>query len=184
MANKASYVLHVRGTKESVEKFIKIMQWKDEYEHNGVPGVMSCYEDSLIEDDSGICTCYCSGSCLYSIYCSMRDRSKDNNIDNLSERLHLEIEAYASEYLACFEEYVYIKYGVVEADDCAKVCDLLLEEDDEYKLTDEMFDNSVLKEEGITKDNYLQYASEHSERYQNGWLHVGGFGKWIFNHVK
>lgn len=183
MANRASYNLHVKGRKESVEEFLKAMQWQDKYKNNGVPGVMSCYEDDLVENCTCLCTGYCTGSCKWSIASSMRDKSSNNNIENLSKRLHLEIEAYSNEILACFEEHVYIRYGIVKVDDCVGVCDINMGEAEE-PLTDETFDHPILKAAGITKDNYLQYASEHEERCQNGWLHIGGFDKWSFDYVQ
>ncbi len=184
MANRAGYRLHVKGNKKFVKEFLMAMQWRDEYENNGVPGVLSCYEDKIIDYDNDDCVCYCSGSCKWSIASSMRNKSADNNIEYLSKRFGLDIEAYSSESLCCFEEHVYIACGNVIIDDCASTCDLLIDEDDDYQLTDEAFDNPVLKAAGITKDNYSQYINEHKEESQDGWLHLGGFDKWSFDYVK
>lgn len=170
MANDAYYEMNVMGKKSAVDEFIRAMEGKDEYTDNGV-GRVSCEVFRKHDNDDGTVTYSCAGDCAWSILCAMRDNGRPNNIESLSERLGLEIEAYSEEYGIGFHEHVYINHGIVEVDECVDAYEFNVDDIDD----DIIWDMPKVRESGITKENYMEYA-------EDGYIRVGGL-EWNFDYV-
>ena len=113
MANNAFYHMKVVGDISNVEEFIRAMKWQGEYAEQGVGRVFNAdvYEK---EDNYAII----GGDCAWSIISAMRNEFNNNNIEKLSERLHLAIEAYCEECGFEFQEHFLVNNGVVIIDQC------------------------------------------------------------------
>ena len=173
MANNAYFEMHVKGQKPMVDEFVRAMERKGEYAYNGVGRIFSCDVFDDQKNDDGTVTYSMSGDCAWSILIGMRDREKQNNIERLSDRLGLEIEAYSEEYGIGFQEHVYINHGEVEVDECEDAREWSVECE---RLDDDIWSLPEVEGAGITQENYMDYV-------QDGWLKVGGF-EWDFDHVR
>ena len=163
--------MHIAGSESAVNEFIRAMEWNEEYSAHGVGRVFSCDTFEI----GGNCDEYaigCSGDCAWSILSSMRVADNPNNIEKLSERLGLRIEAFSAEYGIGFEEHLCIDNGEVTVDECVDAYEVCVED-----IDDEIFDRDDFKKAGITKDNCMDFADD-------GWIKVGGFnGYWSFDFV-
>lgn len=171
MANNCYYEMHVSGERKAVHEFVRAMKWMGEYAEQGVGRVYSCDKFDIDDGQGDGYAIGLSGDCAWSILSAMRDDSNPNNIQKLSERLGLEIEAYSSEYGIGFEEHVYINKGDVEVNECVDAYEVCVDD-----IDDETFNSDEFKKKGITKDNYMDYE-------EDGWIQVGGFDDWEFFFV-
>lgn len=125
MANYCYFNMRVRGTKEAIEEFEKIMDY-EYYDQETDKETGPCFYRlfhfdmySELVDDNGIVTCEYSGNCAWSVHVSMCGASlyaKNNkNITTLqkeSERLNLYIQVLSQEPGMAFSEYYEYDCGV------------------------------------------------------------------------
>ena len=170
MANNCYYEMHVFGERVNVKEFIRAMRHEGEYADSGVGRVFSC--DVKVEyTTKGKAICLCEGDCAWSVLSAMRNDSNPNNIEKLSERLHLDIEVYSAEYGIGFEEHYAICDGEVMVDECIDAYEWCVDD-----IDDDFFENEDVIEAGITKDNYKDFVVDD-------YIRVGGYDNWDFEYV-
>lgn len=168
MANNAYYEMKVVGRQDNVEAFVRAMNWEDEYEQQGVGRVFSCEVYEQGESNNGYYVLI-SGDCAWSIASAMRVAHNPNNIERLSKRLELSIEAYSEELGMEFQEHFLVVNGDVEIDECVDVSEIDIEELDEYE--DDFWQQDYVVASGITKDNAKEHAID-------GYVRIGGYDSW------
>jgi hypothetical protein len=130
----------VKGTKESVEEFIKVIQADYDYgtmafsHDRHLFRVFEAEYDEIEELYNGIYQVIINGYCAWSVYCCMLDTSKSSYYKSLktgypcefrgttllveSKRLHLDIEVFSEECGMGFQEHYVIKDGELCTDEC------------------------------------------------------------------
>lgn len=170
MANEAFYSIKVVGRQDDVEAFVRAMNWEGEYEQQGVGRVFECTVDENGESNNGYYVLL-SGDVAWSIKSAMRAYNNPNNIEKLSEKLELSIEAYCEEAGNGFQEHLLVVNGDVEIDECIDFYEIDVEELDE--VSDDFWQQDCVVEAGITKEN----AAEHAV---DGWIRIGGYESWNY----
>lgn len=170
MANNCYYLMHVYGEHDKVNEFIQAMQHKDKYAYCGIKGIYSCKFRSEYTTN-GKLTCVCEGDCAYSVLSAMRNDSDPNNIEKLSDRLHLDIEVYSYECGTGFEEHYAICDGDIMVDECIDSYEWYVDD-----IDDDFFENEDVIAAGITKDNYKDFVVDD-------YIRVGGYNEWNFEYV-
>lgn len=170
MANNAYYEMKVVGRQDNVEAFVRAMLWEGEYEQQGVGRVFSCEVYEQGESNNGYYVLL-SGDCAWSILSAMRKEYNPNNIEKLSEKLELSIEAYCEECGFEFQEHFLVVNGDVEIDECIDWDELCV--DELNQLADEFWQQDYVIESGITKENAKEYAVD-------GYVCIGGYESWNF----
>lgn len=155
MANCCSYGMRIKGDKVNVEEFIRAMKWEGEYEEQGTGRVYDCDVYDEYELD-GKYVVQCNGSCAWSVLSAMRQFDNENNIEQLSARLNLIIEAFSEECGLQFMEHFAIDSGAVLCDDCIDWTCYCIDEIEEEDFWEEYGEDLI--KAGITKDNYMDYV--------------------------
>lgn len=174
MANYCDYYMIVKGEAAHVEEFIRAMSWEGEYENCGVGRVYDC---DVIEKDTdldGLTFAVLTGNCAWSIISAMRIESNENNIEKLSARLNLAIEAYSSECGCEFQEHYCVINGVIQCDDCIDYTEICIEDLEE--IGDDFWEQSWIVDAGVTKENAMEYA-------EDDWIKIGGYDSWTWEFV-
>ena len=165
MANNCFYSMYVKGTKDNVEDFIKVI--KSNYDYGTMEfeydrhmfRVFSADEGELEVLDNDTYGVVINGDCAWSVASCMLEggyysRCKDSYGENFrgttltreSEILNLEIEVFSEECGMCFQEHYIVRYGVLEVNEYVDWYEYFLddyetkeeaEEDLEIKITDE-----------------------------------------------
>lgn len=123
MSNNCFYDMRITGRKQNVEELIRMMQFKGEYEHDGLGRIFNCdiiddYDLEKAEANDVVRVDVC-GDCAWSILSSMRrDGRRPRSLESESERLNLVVEAYSSESGCQFQEHVLIDRGTILEDEC------------------------------------------------------------------
>lgn len=173
MANNCSYDMKVCGKKKNVEEFIRAMRWEGEYGDQGVGRVFSCdaCQEDTFEDSFGYHT-RLYGDCAGSIWMAMEKENDPNNIKKLAERLNLKIEVISEESGIGFMEHKAWSGKETLCYECAEWVQLLVDDIEEEiendDIDDEFWNQKMLLDEGITKDNYKEFADD------TGVIRVGG----------
>lgn len=183
MPNYCNYSMYVKGKKEKVEEFIKVIQ--ADYDYNIMKfgydrHLFRVFEaecdgaEELGDDEwAAIINGYCAwsvASCMFEdgYYKDCKERFKENfrgtTLIKESENLNLEIEVFSEEGGCCFQEHYRIRYGVLELDEC--------EDWYEYDLDEFEYKEEAEKELGI------EITDEEWE--EGGYISRGGFGNWDF----
>ena len=168
MANNAYYEMKVVGRQDNVEAFVRAMIWEDEYEQQGAGRVFSCEVYEQGESNNGYYVLL-SGDCAWSIQSAMRVANNPNNIEKLSKKLELSIEAYCEEGGFEFQEHFLVVNGEVEIDECIDWSEIDVEDIDE--IEDDFWQQDWVVASGITKEN----AKEHAV---DGYVSIGGYESW------
>lgn len=163
MANNAFYSMKVVGAHRNVDEFIRAMQWNGEYAEQGVGRVFNAdvYER---EDTYAII----GGDCAWSIISAMRNEANKNNIEKLSERLNLAIEAYCEECGFEFQEHFLVKNGNVIIDECIDWEEHCVEDYDTKEEAEEDLGTTFTEEE---------WSSREANDYR---ICRGGYDSWDF----
>lgn len=169
MPNYSYYEMKIKGTKKNVEKCIRAMRWEGEYADNGVGRVFNC---DIIEQNDNFTIV--GGDCAWSISSAMRKGENENNIEKLSKKLNLSIEAYSEEPGCEFQEHFCVINGNIQLDECVDYIETY--EEDVPELDDCFWTQQVVVEAGVTKDNYTDYLAD-------GYLHIGGYSSWDWLYV-
>jgi hypothetical protein len=104
----------------------------------------------------------------------MRQNSDSNNIEQLSARLNLAVEAYSSECGFEFQEHFCVINGEVQCDECIDWTEVDI--DVLENIGDDFWEQDWVVESGITKENATQYA-------EDGYVSIGGYAEWNFEIV-
>ena len=163
MANNAFYHMKVVGDIHKVEEFIRAMKWQGEYTEQGVGRVFNA-DVCEKEDNYAII----GGDCAWSMLSAMRNEANNNNIEKLSERLNLAIEAYCEECGFEFQEHLLVKNGVVIIDQCVDWEEHCVEDYDTKEEAEEDLGVTFTEEEWANR-------KENDHR-----ICRGGFENWEF----
>lgn len=160
--------MYVKGTKENVEEFIKVIQADYDYDtmefsfDRHLQRVFSADADELELLGNNKYLATINGECAWSVatcmledgyYSQMKarfgDKFRGSTLENESERLNLDIEVYSEECGMCFQEHYVIRNGYVDVEACVEWNEYFLddyetkeeaEEDIGTKITDEEWD--------------------------------------------
>ena len=171
MANNAYYEMKVTGRQDNVEAFVRAMCREGEFENQGAGRVFDCDVYEQGECDNGYYVLL-SGDCAWSILSAMRVENNPNNIEKLSKRLNLSIEAYCEENGFEFQEHFLVVNGEVELDECIDWSEIDMESIDEYE--DDFWQQDWVVSSGITKENAKEQAVD-------GFVRLGGYPSWDFS---
>lgn len=184
MPNICTYSMCVKGTKESVEEFIKIIQADYDYHtmefsHNRhFYRVFEAYYNEVENMFDGSYQVIINGDCAWSVNSCMFENGyhkdfmerypnqcRGTTIPMESKRLNLDIEIYSEECGMCFQEHYIVRKGVVEVEECVDY--------NEYALYDFNSKQHAEKELGIEiTDEEWRSGEEYISR--------GGFDSWDF----
>ena len=166
------FTMRVRGTESNVDEFFRSLRGQEEYDGQRCKYIShgllldTRYEsgDKYVYDSSG----YCYDSIRY----LLANETGFNNLCNLSKRFELEIEMYSSNDDVGFQEHYVISHGEVIVEDHIDAILRGLTE-----LDDTFWNNKAVKDAGITKENYREFAQ------YNFYINVGGYD-WDCKYVK
>lgn len=171
MANNCDVSIHVKGTKVSVQEFIRAMQWKGEYEECGVGRIYVCevIDECYLHENYYFADIW--ADCAWSVLSAMRNASNSNNLEAISKRLDLTIEIFSKEPCAGFMEHFVVENGTVMVDDCFDYYECDADKFEELvnngALSDDFWERDFIKEAGMTKENYMEFQHD-------GYIEVGG----------
>ena len=165
MANNCFSSMYVKGSKEDVEEFIKVI--KADYDYGTMEfshdrhmfRVFSADDGELEKRNDGKYGVVINGDCAWSVASCMledgyykrckdeyRDKFRGTSLENESEILNLEIEVFSEECGMCFQEHYVIREGYVDVEECVEWYEYFLddyetkeeaEKDLEIKITDQ-----------------------------------------------
>ena len=183
MANNCFYSMYVKGSKENVEDFIKMIKSNYDYgtmefEHNRhMFRVFSADEgelEALGDNTYGVAI---DGDCAWSVAtCMLEDgyyaRCKNKYGDKFrgttlvqeSKNLNLEIEVFSEESGCCFQEHYVVRYGVLEVDECVDWYEYFIDEYDTKKEAEADLGIKITAQEWKAKEIITR----------------GGFDSWAF----
>lgn len=184
MANLCCYDLYATGTEENLEKFARMMEWK---EKPAVDGSMYCadmYSEKPTDNGDGTFTQHFSSATCWSVQHGMIDRADDDERISLpaaARMLGLEVEIWSDESGCCFAEHIVVNEDggySIECEDYYEIyADGLAEQlgkDEESMTADDLrahLEGFVDREalEGLDMDAVLSRLKE------NGTVSIGGF---------
>ena len=183
MPNYCYYEMRVRGKRENIEEFVKVMTDYERPKHFW--RVFSAYTDYDEPDENGLTTAMISGDCAWSVHCCMcigpctyagdADEEYRTSLQDESKRLQLEIEVYSDEPGMAFQEHYHYDKGEELEAECVDCCHYWFEEIDGESEQDRLKRFEEFKCEydlppRLTLDDFddnCEYVS-------------GGFGEWDF----
>lgn len=151
MANLCNYDLYATGKKEALEKFSRMMEWK---EKPFVDGSMYCadmYSEKPVDNGDGTYTQHFSSATRWSVQHGMVDRADDDERVSLpaaARMLGLEVRIWSTETGCCFAEFITIDADGTYAVDC----------EDYYEIYEEDLADLLEKStEDLTTDDLGEY---------------------------
>lgn len=176
MANNCFYDMHIVGKKDDVDYLIdQIKEGKTgrvfsvdvyEYEEKEESDYPYMYQHN--ETHAYIC-----GDCAWSVFSTFLT-ANGNNFKNILKSRKLLVEIYSEEPGCGFMEHYMWEFGEERLNETrdyyTETIDNLEEDQD---ALEEFLENELVKEKGITKDNYKDFADD------DGWITIGGF-EWIW----
>ena len=184
MANLCCYDLYATGTEENLEKFARMMEWK---EKPAVDGSMYCadmYSEKPTDNGDGTFTQHFSSATRWSVQHGMIDRADDDervSLPTAARMLGLEVEIWSDESGCCFAEHISIDADGSYTVDCEDYYEIYavglaeqLGKDEESMTADDLrahLEGFVDREalEGLDMDAVLSRLKE------NGTVSIGGF---------
>ena len=184
MPNLCFYSMCVKGKKENIEEFIKVMEagydygtMKFDYDRH-MFRVFEAYYDDIEQIDENVYQVTISGDCAWSVAsCMMKDgyysdvkkrypnEFKGTYLQSESLRLELDIEVYSEESGACFQEHYIIRNGDIEVEECVDLYEYYIREYNTKEEAEENLDVEITDEEWRSGEEYISR---------------GGFGEWDF----
>lgn len=186
MPNYCDYSMCVKGTKENVEEFIKVIQADYDYgtmefSHNRhLFRVFEANYDEVEELCNNTFQVVINGYCAWSVASCMFNNHDSSYYNSLkaqypnnfrgttlpieSERLNLDIEVYSEECGMCFQEHYIILKGNVVCNECVEWCEYCL---DDYNSREEA-------------ERELEISITNAEWKEGGFISRGGFDDWDF----
>lgn len=195
MANNCYYRMRVRGTRDDVADFIKVIQCDYNYTNNTftfdrhLSRVFEACVEDVEDDNEQSTTITISGDCAWSVYSCMMEGehtyfNDDKNNPNSqrssliieSKLLNLEIEVYSEETGCEFQEHFIIKNGEVLENDCVKYQEFYYdgEFDEELGITDD-----EITQELVDRINEEYNTDFEVDDYDGDYFRKGGF-EWTF----
>ena len=183
MANNCFYSMYVKGSKEDVEEFIKVI--KADYDYGTMKfshdrhmfRVFSADEVEIEKRDDGKYGVVINGDCAWSVQSCMLedgyyarckaqygDQFRGTSLENESENLNLEIEVFSEECGCCFQEHYVIRNGYVDVEECVEWHEYFI---DEYDTKEE-----------AEKDLEIEITDQEWEIREI--ITRGGFDNWDF----
>ncbi len=183
MPNYCYYEMRVKGKRENIEEFVKVMTDYERPQHFW--RVFSAEAEYDEPDENGLTTALISGDCAWSVYscmcigaCTYAGEIEDpyrTSLQMESGRLQLEIEVYSDEPGMCFQEHFHYDKGNELDHDCIDCehywFEEISDETDEHRL--ERFEEFKIKC-GLDPNLTVNDLDEGSE------IVVGGYGPWKF----
>lgn len=166
MANNCLFDMRISGKRENALELIKMMQWKGEYEHNGLGRIFSCetpYKFEEYKDGYGHIDVF--GDCAWSVLCAMMAGYREISLESETKRLNLVVEVYSSEPGCCFQEHFVIDRGCVLTSECV-----------DYE---EHWVSGYDSLEAYNKDNETNFTEDMIN--ESGDICIGGFGDRYMN---
>ena len=174
MPNYCGYSMCVKGTKENIEEFIKVI--KADYDYNSMKfthdrhfyRVFEAYYDEIEEMCDGTYQVIINGDCAWSVNTCMFEngyylRSKAEHKENCrgttipieSERLNLDIEIFSEECGMCFQEHYIVSKGVIHVDDCVDWYEYCKDDYETKEEAEEDLEIEITDEEWNNNDSYI-----------------------------
>lgn len=185
MPNYCNYSMCVKGTKENVVEFIKVINADYSYStmdfsyDRHLFRVFEAYCDGVEEMLDGRYMALIDGYCAWSVKSCMFEDGyysdvKANYPNHFrgttllieSERLNLDIEVFSDECGMCFQEHYIVKQGILEVDECVDWCEYYVDEFDTKEEAEKELDIEITDEEWENREEYISR---------------GGFGSWDFS---
>lgn len=174
MPNYCDYSMCVKGTKENIEEFIKVINagysyTTMEFDYNRhFYRVFESYYDEIEEMLDGTYQVVINGYCAWSVNSCMfengyhkrikeeyKDECRGTTVPIESERLNLDIEIFSSECGVGFQEHYIVRKGAIEVEECVDyyeyaICDFNTKEEAE-----EEFEIEITDEEWNSGEDYI-----------------------------
>ena len=185
MPNLCSYSMCVKGKKQNIEEFIKVIKADYNYgtmefsydrhlfrvfdaDYDEIEQVGDNAYQVIIYGDCAWSVSSCMLDSYHSYYSQLKERYpkefRGTTLQIESERLNLDIEVFSEECGMCFQEHYIIRKGELEVDECVDW--------QEYDLTE-----FKTKEEG-EKEYGIEITDEEWEKEE--FIGRGGFENWNF----
>ena len=174
MPNYCGYSMCVKGTKENVEEFIKVI--KADYDYGTMEfthdrhlyRVFEADYDEIEEIFDGTYQVIINGDCAWSVNSCMfengyhrnfKERFPDNckgtTVPIESERLGLDIEIFSEECGMCFQEHYIVRKGVVEVSDCVDWYEYCKDDYETKAEAEAELEIEITDEEWNSHDSYI-----------------------------
>lgn len=184
MPNICLYSMCVKGKKENIEEFIKVI--KVDYDYGTMEfthdrhlfRVFSADDNGIEQVDDDVYEVIINGDCAWSVsscmfesyyYSDLKQRFpnefRGTTLPIESERLNLDIEVYSEECGCCFQEHYVIIHGDIKVYDSVDWYEYDLSEYDTKEEAEEELDIEITDEEWNSKNDFISR---------------GGFGSWDF----
>lgn len=181
MPNICNYSMRVKGKKENIEEFIKVM--KADYNYNTMEftadrhmyRIFEAYLETDIEEvDDDVYAVTINGDCAWSVNSCMFDngfsyygRNKNDYGDKFrgttvpieSKRLELDIEIFSEETGCCFMEHYIVRKGDVEVDECVDYYEYYVEDYETKEEAEEDLDIKITDEEWDNREDNDYYIN-------------------------
>lgn len=160
MANECYYCMKITGKLENVREFVDFIGWEGKYKNNGVGRVFGACVINYDKYNNDVCSCTIDGDCAWSVYTSMIDNERRDNLCTMSNKLNVIVEVFSQEPGCAFQEHYVIIKGDLDVDECV---------DWQYH-------------DVSTYDSLENYNNECGTSFtedmigENGDIEVGGFG--------
>ena len=186
MPNYCYYSMCVKGKKENIEEFEKVMNADYDYgtmnfsHDRHMFRVFEAYMGEIQQVGEDIYQAIFSGNCAWSVFSCMFDGAhsyyeslkerysnefRGTTLPLESKRLNLDIEVFSEESGMCFQEHYIIRNGTVEVDDCVDWQEYYIRDFETKEEAEEELDIEITDEEWNGDDDYIGR---------------GGFGEWNF----
>lgn len=177
MANICCFVMRVKGKKENVLKFQRIITrdrtgmdvddeiFAEEISKCFYKWIEECNVYNEKETKDGEYVIEMSGDCAWSVSTAMLSNGTGiYNIEDLSQDLKLKIEVYSEEYGIGFQEHYFFDNGNQLIDEiCTDAFEFYIENEDDLKEVNELYGTSYIMDD-----------------VEDGYIHIGGYGDWDF----
>ena len=187
MPNYCNYSMCVKGTKENVEEFIKVIQADYKYDtmefsyDRHLFRVFEAEYDEIEEVCDDVYQAVINGYCAWSVNSCMLDQHFSSYYNGLkerypndfrgttlqieSEKLNLDIEVYSEECGMCFQEHYIILKGNIVCDECVDWQEYCISDYNTKEEAEEEYGIEITDEEWNCGEDYISR---------------GGFGDWDF----
>lgn len=186
MPNYCSYSMCVKGTRENVNEFIKVIQagydygsMEFDYDRH-LFRVFEAYYETIEDLGHGLSQVIINGNCAWSVSSCMLDDHPTGYYNTLKQRypnefrgttlqiesknLNLGIEVFSEESGMCFQEHYVIINGNITVNECVDYNEYYL---DEYETKEE-----------AEEDLDIEITDEEWEEHE--FISRGGFDNWDF----
>ena len=170
MANNCYFEMKIAGPEASVQECVKMLRHEGPYLNGGLGRVFSFDVIDEPEKDpaTGNIAIHGAGDCAWSIKSAIIEWSPFN-LENVSERLGLVIEAYSSEPGCRFQEHVLVTQGNIEINECVDYDEHLIEG------AEESYIQQVMEEYNLTREELMSKVNDNGDFCVGGYENFGDF---------